>query len=202
MSQRQNSLIHFGRGTSARSWQRRSVLSLASAAAVLGMAGMANADNVSWVGPSGSTAPFEVGTNWTSGNVPGGSDFAYIDNGGTASLSTFSGEILGMTLGSTVGASGSIVQGGGALTLTTNLSLGSSDAAAPTPAGSGSYTMNAGVLNDNDNFIGSKGTGTFTMNGGTLNATSNMRLGDDKGSTGVLNMHGGAINLPVFLLVG
>ena len=98
-----------------------------------------------------------------------------------------------MLVGSTAGTSGSVVQGGGTLTLTTNLTLGFSSANAPTAAGSGSYTMNSGVLNDNDNFIGSKGVGTLTMNGGTFNATSNMRIGDDKGSTGVLNMHGGAL---------
>ena len=74
-----------------RRFARRSLLTLAAASAALALSGAANADTT-WVGPVATPAAFETGTNWDTGNVPGGSDFAYIDNGGIASLTTFNGK--------------------------------------------------------------------------------------------------------------
>ena len=92
--------------------RRQSLLTLAASTAVLGAAGVSSAQFVSWAGPAGTPAPFEVGANWTGGNVPGGGDLAAIENGGIATLST-NQSVLGFKMGSDPGKSGTIIQTAG-----------------------------------------------------------------------------------------
>jgi len=181
------------RGEHTSAWRRRTVLSLAAATALLGLANVARAADASWMVPTGA---FETGSNWSTGTVPGGSDIARFDNGGVGTLSTFSGSILQLVMGSAAGNSGSLVQTGGSLDTSAPVEIGL-DA-----LGTGSYTMNAGTFTAPDFSVGEKGAGTFTMNGGTLISAGHMRLANDEGSSGVLNMHGGTMTFPGFLLVG
>jgi len=180
-------------------WLRRGLLSLAATAAVAGVVDTATAQ-VSWMGPAGTPSSFETPTNWSGGTVPGGSDIPYIDNGGVASLSTYSGAVTALYLGSDLGLNGSLVQNGGTFNATAGLLLGQGSAVGS--AGTGTYTMNSGSLGAGDIFVGSKGTGVFNLNGGTVTSASHMRLADDEGGTGILNQTGGVLNLPGFLLVG
>jgi hypothetical protein len=168
----------------------------AAAVAALGVSGIAMGQAVSWVGPVAVPAPFEVGANWSGGSVPGGSDLAFVDNGGIANVSTFSGSMLTLAVGNGTSTSGTIIQDGGSITTDAGVVVAGHITA------TGTYTLNNGALSSNDFFIGSKGNGTLNMNGGTITSLSNMRLGDDNGSNGVLNMTGGVVTLPSFLLVG
>jgi hypothetical protein len=180
---------------------RQSSVSLAAVTTAMMIAGTAQAQVNSWVGPAAVSASWETGANWSLGTPPAGEP-TLIDNGGIAHMTTYNGNALFLQLGSDPGLSGTVIQDGGTLSLAQGLVLGGATAAAPTTAGVGTYVMNGGQINDADNFIGSKGVGTFTMNDGTIVSGAHMRVGDDKGSTGVLNMHGGQIFLPGFLLVG
>src|SRR5690242_4897401 len=161
MSQRLSRSIRGG--GSSQTWRRASLVSLAASAALLGMTGAASADNVSWNVASGA---WETGSNWSTGNVPGGSDFAYIDNGGVATLSTNVGSVLSFQIGSDVGKSGTLVQSGGALDSTTTLILGDNPTGNAGPSGSGTYIMSGGVLTVPDAFVGNLGSGTFIFSAG------------------------------------
>jgi len=173
-----------------------------AAGAVLVTNGLVHAQANSWIGPSGTTAPWDVGSNWSLGSPPNGEP-AFIDNGGVAETSAATnGSALFLQVGSDVGRSGGVVQNGGTLTIVQNLLLGNSPNPAPAPSGTGTYTLNSGFLNAGDTSVGEKGVGTFTMNGGTFTSTAHMRLGNDIGSTGQLNMHGGQMTLGQFLLIG
>src|SRR5688500_7765752 len=114
MSQRQRR-THRPRSLALRLTTHHRLPILGAAVASLGVAGVAMGQSVSWVGPVGVPAPFEVGANWSDGTVPGTNALAFIDNGGIASLTTHNGTVLALTLGSGTGTSGSMVQGGGSL---------------------------------------------------------------------------------------
>src|SRR4030095_7088554 len=102
MSQRHRGSLLCGGGNCNRTWRRAGLLSLAAAGVLLRTPGAASADDASWNVPSGA---WETGTNWSTGNVPGSTDLAWIDNGGVATLSTFTGSVLGLQIGSATGKS-------------------------------------------------------------------------------------------------
>ena len=200
MSQRLRASIGGGGGGNQnRMWRRAGLLSVAASAALLGMTGVASADNVSWNVASGA---WETGSNWSTGNVPGGSDFAYIDNGGTATLSTNVGSVLSFQIGSDVGKSGTLIQSGGALDSTTTMIIGDNPTGTAGPSGSGTYIMNGGVLTVPDAFVGNLGSGTFIFSSGTITSAAHFRVGRHNGGTGFMNMTGGVLTAPGFFLVG
>jgi len=175
------------------------LFALTAASSLLSTSGAARGSDISWNGPVATPAPFEVGSNWVGGVVPADTDFAFIDNGGIASISTFNASVLQLQIGSGAGKSGGVTQSGGHLDSTTVMIIGNGTLGA---VGSGSYTMNGGTLTLPDAFVGEFGSGTFTMNAGTVTSAAHFRLGRNEGGTGVLNMHGGSITCPGFLLVG
>jgi len=194
MSQRA-SRLHVSAWGSGR--RMRSLLSISAAAvAAVGVSGAAGADSISWVGPAGTPAPFEVGSNWVGGAVPDSDDLAFIDNGGIASVTTALGDVLTVSLGSGTSTSGGLIQAGGSLNALAGVFVAGHATA------TGSLTLNSGALSGNDFFIGQKGTGTLNVNGGTLTSTSNIRIGEDEGTNGVMNMTGGVVSMPGFFLVG
>jgi hypothetical protein len=82
----------FGRREN-RAKSRASVLliPLMAATTILGIAAAAPAATVNWVGPANTPAPFELGSNWSGGAVPGAEDDAFINDQGIATLSTSAG---------------------------------------------------------------------------------------------------------------
>jgi hypothetical protein len=198
MSQRHSESLLCGGGNRNHMWRRASLLSVATSAALLGMTGIASADDASWNVPSGA---WETGTNWSTGNVPGSGDFAWLDNGGAATLSTFTGNVLGFQIGSATGKSGSLVQTGGALDITSPMIIGNSSNGTMSAGGTGTYTMNGGALTINDAFVGEFGTGTFILNSGTVTSAGHFRMGRNEGGDGTVIMNGGVLTATGFFLV-
>jgi autotransporter-associated beta strand protein len=141
--------------------------------------------------------------------VPGSNDWAYIVNGGTATLSTNqscsrfslgggtgSGNLLitnGARLHATyeyVGdsAAGSVAQSGGT-NLPSYVYLGNNHSI------SGSYNLTGSAnLAATYEIIGYSGAGTFTQSGGS-NSVTNLEIGNNNGSTGSYIQSGGTTNV-------
>ncbi len=129
---------------------------------------------------SGS-ANWSTGANWDNG-VPGSSDTAVIDNGGTANL-VDPGSAQVLTVGDSTG-SGSFSIAGGALTVGLTSEIGVN--------GIGAATISSGSWSSVSNLIVGQGSsGTVTIAGGTVSA-ANVRLGDSSG-TGILSQTGGML---------
>src|SRR5688572_29841018 len=88
-------------------------LSVAAAGAVVGVAA-GTASAADWDGAPGTPLPFEDPVNWNPDGIPSGAD-ANINNGGIATLSTFSGGVEALNIGTAVGGNGTLVQSGGSL---------------------------------------------------------------------------------------
>lgn len=133
---------------------------------------------------------YTVGTNWSPTGPPTAGDNAFINNGGTATLSTGDGEALLLEIGSTAGASGNLVVSGGTLTAFDRIHIGE--------VGSGTATFSGGTVqtpvNEQDIFVGGEnntGTGALTVSGAStsVNASDDFILG--RVGTGTLNFQGG-----------
>ena len=141
---------------------------------------------------------------WSLGTEPTASDNAYINNGGTASVtqsaewcsSLYLGgddtggiEMIDGTLSTSFSAfigytgTGTFTQTGGTNSISSYLYLGSSSGS------SGTYDLSGtGQLSATAEYIGYSGTGTFTQTGGT-NSISTLFLGNSSGS-GTYNLSG------------
>ncbi|MBT6562184.1 MAG: hypothetical protein HON76_06635, partial [Candidatus Scalindua sp.] len=139
---------------------------------------------------------------------PGSGDTAYIDNGGTAQITQSGETAVNVFLGSLGGSSGSInmsagslsttsmfvghigtgsfIQSGGTVTLSSGLILGNN------PTAVGSYNLSSGSLFSNSQSIGHTGTGTFTQSGGTNSVSLSGLNTIGSGSSGIYNLSGGA----------
>ncbi len=143
---------------------------------------------------SGSTGPFGTGSNWSGGNVPSGNS-ANITNTGTATIATGNSfSVTSLFLGNFSGT-GSITQNGGAITATSQVSIGGTNNNGGT--GTGSYAISGGTLTSSGGgefWVGSRGgTGTLTLSGNavvTSNSTTN--IGRDTNGTGTLTIGGTA----------
>ena len=124
-------------------------------------------------------------SNWSSVTLPNSDDYAYIANGGTASV-TQAGTTSGLLfLGESTGAgyvnmtggqmyvsseylgdqgAGSFTQSGGSNNVGNDLILGY------TPAGSGAYNLSGGLLTTNFTEVGYASSGAFVQTGGTHSA--------------------------------
>jgi len=158
-------------------------------------AGPTWAADVVWVDGTGSW--FDPG-NWVDINmapddpnrfrVPGSSDVAYVDNGGTALVTSGSAHSHMLRFGAG-GSGGSMVQTGGmnnvGLAMHVGLSAGKS----------GSYTLDDGsVYVGNWEDIGVYGTGTFVQNGGTNTTGEDLSIARFAGSSGTYDKYAGTIN--------
>ena len=100
MSEQQRASVYRATGSNHKQHFRRTarVVALAAAGAVLGMASAASAADVQWIGAPGTPLPFEDGANWEGGSVPTEST-AIVNNGGSVTISTFTGDVFDLKLG-------------------------------------------------------------------------------------------------------
>lgn len=148
------------------------------------------ANNISWIATVGDWAN---SSNWSSG-VPTASDAAYINNGGTAVISSGNALAEAEYIGN--GGPGNIQQTGGTNT-TTILQLG-------VYGGTSTYDLNAGALTVHGiEYIGYFETGVGIVNQSNgLNSADQVFLGEFSGATGTYNLMGGTLAVAEDLFVG
>ncbi|MFM9024579.1 MAG: beta strand repeat-containing protein, partial [Planctomycetaceae bacterium] len=119
------------------------VSALASGLLLLAIAPRAVAIDVSWTAGTGA---YDVGTNWSTGLVPSGTDVAVIANGGVATL-TLSGSSAGAQLAVGRDGTGSlVVAGAGTHSVTGPAFIGyTAGTAADAVAGIGALTVGSGA---------------------------------------------------------
>jgi autotransporter-associated beta strand protein len=164
---------------------------------------------------SASSDDWLTATNW-GGTVPNNSDCAYIQNGGTVTITQTGAQCSCLNLGATktgtvkmtggdlsvwnssyVGNSGTgtFTQSDGTNTISSSLFLGFSSGS------NGEYTLSGtGQLSAYDEHIGESGSGIFTHAGGT-NSPSYVFLGVNSGSHGTYNLSDTG-NLSAYELIG
>jgi hypothetical protein len=160
------------------------------------------ATDYSWNVVSGN---FQSSSNWNPTGVPGDGlgDRAFIDNGGTATLSAFhEPQLSNVDIGSTTGTSGTLVLNAGSDLLSDKIRIGLE--------GSGTTTVNNGIMRalGGSLFIGGQesssgsGVGILNISG---SSTALVTSGDDvqfgANGTGTLNMSGGLMQ-GVYTVVG
>jgi hypothetical protein len=191
----------------------------------LAAAHIVSADDISWQGGVGDW--FSV-SNWLDQNnglnqVPGSSDNAYIDNGGTAQISYGSGAadnlnvdfgsgcvlsgIGSLSVGGTgyVGYSGTgtFTQSGGTASFSGSDSNGNSLSVGDQTGSQGVYNLSSGNLNAAANeTVGNNGSGTFIQTGGTNTVSDYLDLGYYSGSAGAYTLGTGAALLSFYERVG
>ena len=182
---------------------RFSAIAAASFAAVVLMASLPVRADVYW---STSAGDWSEATNWIGGAAPT-TDFAFIGNGGTATISSIDATCQALYLGATSGnvqmlsgslftwwsqyvgysGTGTFVQSGGNNT-TYQLMLGFDSGSA------GLYNLTGGQFVQEmagpnyAEYIGYSGTGTFTQSGGSHQFTTGLYLGYNSGSSGTYNL--------------
>ena len=147
-----------------------------------------------WTGATGS---WHDPLNWDNG-IPTSSDFAYIDNDGTAQISA-DAEVSHLHVG--FDNSGAVEQTGGTITTvdtshqSDGLYLGYSSGS------SGTYNLSAGELSTILECIGYDGTGEFNQTGGT-HSVEELRLGTVHGSSGTYNLSAGELSVGSEIIAG
>ena len=144
--------------------------------------------------------------NW-GGIAPTSGNVAYIQNGGTATITQTGEQCYSLFLGNTensgtiqmTGGSlsvsyisyygfsgmGTFTQTGGINSISSNLYLGCLSGS------SGTYDLGStGQLNASSECLGIMGTGTFMQTGGTNSIINDLLLGDNSGSSGTYNLSG------------
>lgn len=131
--------------------------------AVFGLAPAAFADST-WINTG--TGAWQDPANWTAGGVPGDSDRAVVNNGGTIRFAPGeSGTALQLFLGTVAGGNGFLeIAGGSVSTNQTGLGYG--------PGGTGSAVVTDGgwLSTSTTLYVGSSGTGSLVINGGVVNS--------------------------------
>ena len=122
-----------------------------------------------WIGDPNNPGDWFDPHNWK-GGVPTDQHWAYIDNGGTAEIST--GDALVWTLRIGAFRSGEVVQTGGTNTIGGLLTLGDQIGS------EGKYTLIGGQLSAHSVFVGAgRGRGLFTQIGGVADINGVLRIG-------------------------
>src|SRR5438105_1685287 len=67
---------------------------------------LARATDISWTRAAGNIGNLGDGSNWAGGSVPGAADTGFINNGGIASASAFTGTFTSLRLGTAASSSG------------------------------------------------------------------------------------------------
>ncbi len=192
-------------------WSERSFLPwhkvLVTLAMVCVLASLAQAATYTWQVASGE---FGAASNW-GGTLPGSSDNALINNGGTASVAQGNPTCGDLTLGVSGGSgsvnmtggslsaisggreyvgysgTGTFTQSGGMNTVNNFLLLGNVN-------GSGSYNLTGGNLTAIFEYVGNAGRGSFTQSGGTHAVPGEFFVGSNAGSNGSYNLSGGSFS--------
>ena len=136
-----------------------------------------------WQPASGDWAD---GANWAPAGMPTSVDTAYIDNGGTATITT---DVEADNAHVGYSAKGTVAQTGGILSVDSSLYLGRNFGS------TGIYELQAGELTVTDfEYVGYSGKGTFTQTGGTHRLENfKLYLGYNSGSTGVYTLQAGEL---------
>ena len=134
-----------------------------------------------WKGSSGDWSGI---TKWAGGVPARDCDAAWIDNGGTAQIT--SAARAGIVY---VGwyKSGNIEQRSGGSLVAQALKIGDR------PGSSGICTVLAGDVSVEELYVALAGSGTFIQNGGAVAASSLLRIGDQAGSSGLYSLAGGSL---------
>jgi autotransporter-associated beta strand protein len=186
----------------------RSLLRSACLAAFVGIlltVSAARSATYSWQPASGN---WSAASNW-GGTLPTGNDFAYISNGGTATV-TQTGTTCGtLSLGSS-SAGGSVQMTGGSFPATSYEFVGDSGAGAFVQTagtqsgvfliclgnavnGNGTYSLSgSGRISTLNLDVGGNGIGNFAQTGGTNNVETFL-VGANPGSSGTYNLSGSGI---------
>ncbi len=118
--------------------------------------------------------------NWNNG-LPGSFDYAYIDNGGTAMITSGTARAGYVLLGEN--GSGRVVQTGGVLDPTYDICLG------VRPGSSGTYELAGGAIYSSLFInVGLNGSGLFLQSGGDISGLYNVVLAYEEGSVGTYRL--------------
>jgi hypothetical protein len=138
-------------------------------------------------------------TNWDNG-VPNSTTDAYFNNGGTATIDSGDAAAQNIQFGTYDGASGTITQTGGTLTVPDNspgLMLGAQS------GGSGYYNLEGGTLNTQFVVVGNLGDGEFLQKAGTThNVGISLNLGGPPSGQGEYTLQGGTLTTANELIGG
>ena len=128
---------------------------------------------------------WNVGSNWDLGSPPTSSDYAYINNDGTARIDQ---NAYSRYLYVGQSNSGTVVQTDGTNTISYYLYICYN-------AGTiGTYNLDAGDLSvQSDEHIGHSGAGVFNQDGGTHRISGALRVGYNSGSSGTYNLSAGEL---------
>ena len=179
-----------GKETTMRRVQLSALVVIVAIFALAG-ADQAWSASVSWVLAPGLSGDWQTASNWSSLSVPGSGDIAYVDNGGTVTVSGSTQTCGNLTLGDTNG-SGNVQMTGGSLAGGTDF-VGASGAGSFAQTGgtagagylwlgygsgsSGTYNLSGGSLLVSYSIVGgASAIGSFTQSGGTATA-GNLYLG-------------------------
>ena len=141
------------------------------------------------------------------GTAPTSSDTAYINNGGTASVSSTGGTCNYLYLGNATGESGQIEQNNGFLKASYEyigysgvgsfIQFGGTNTVGPLYLGyynstaTGTYALSGtGCLSASTEYIGYSGNGTFMQTGGSHAVTTALYLGRNSASSGLYSLSG------------
>jgi hypothetical protein len=187
------------------SYQRIKIHALAAIAILLIYPALIKAADNDWnvaAGDWSDTNPIP----WTLGAEPSSSDKAYVQNGGTVSITQdgeqcsylyvgaansgtikMTGGSLSVSNFSYIGSSGTgtFEQSGGDNSILQTLSLGRFSGA------SGTYKLSGtGILSSVDEYIGASGTGTFSQDGGTNSVSTTLFIGANFHGIGKYDLSG------------
>jgi hypothetical protein len=168
-----------------------------------------------------SASNWATAGNWN-GGVPNSGSFAYINNGGTALITTSGATCYWLYLGQNAGQKGSVnlsgsgqlatqfveyvgysgtgsfTQSGGTHSVSDTLYVG------VVASGSGAYNLTSGLLTAHFEEVGNSPTamGSFTQSGGTNSVSLHINLGDYSGSYGAYSLSGSGLLMTVGEAVG
>lgn len=159
-----------------------------------------------WIGTTGN---FQNAANWSTGEVPNGTDNVVVANGGTAQVSTFNPtqkltvdgastiQVLSGNM-SKLGALGDMsigLTGLGTITIGNQATLINNDLESWTSylgygsGATGIVTSTGGIFSTGDHYVGYEGNGTVTLNSGSQLFTSTAWLGFRPGSVGTVELN-------------
>ncbi len=182
-----------------RSALSRRILATSASALLISLVPV-QAANFTW---TAGTSNWATAANWT-GGVPGGGggNFAFINNGGTANITSTTNSIQDVFVGSGAGTVGHVNQTAGNHA-NTGWSFIGVNGGTGTWDMSGSTNMSTGLI-----YLGGRrdaaggGAGTMTMNStGTVTASSDFSVGT-RGGNGTLNVNNGNVNASGWLIIG
>ncbi len=140
-----------------------------------------------WQHEPATPGGWSVPDNWTAGLPTSGVD-AWIDNGGTAIISSGSAASQNLYLGGDWGTTGTVQQSGGTASIASDLYLGQYTGSTGTYELSGTGDLNA----SSSIIVGNEGTGIFTQSAGSA-ATGGLTLGSAENSEGTYTLQGGTL---------